>query len=274
MCTSPPDLRQISPHLPISPRQVDEFVYISDSTYTRAEILAMASTALTRPRHLPDTSTTLPRHFLGVHRPQPPPVRPLRRHAKGLLAAVRARGAAGETGLLCPRSSLLSAPLSRYVRAAQAACGVDETAASLCSYLCELTLPEYALLAFRPSEARRTHTHTCTHMHTCTRTRTRTHTRTHAHTHTHARAHAHTHTRTHWALPFGAVRLFSSDVQSRGTSPALAPPPRVCGEAHRCLTLGRRGGCPARAAHAPPPSLVRGAEMPRGGSHPWRDEPR
>ncbi|EOD34317.1 hypothetical protein EMIHUDRAFT_55395, partial [Emiliania huxleyi CCMP1516] len=95
-------LRQISPHLPISPRQVDEFVYISDSTYTRAEILAMASTALTRPRHLPDTSTTLPRHFLGVH-------------------------------------------------PAQAACGVDETAASLCSYLCELTLPEYALLAFRPS---------------------------------------------------------------------------------------------------------------------------
>jgi len=87
----------------IHPPGVDEFVYISDSTYTRAEILAMESTVLNRLQF--DLSAATPKAFL-----------------------------------------------QRYVRAAQAACGVDETAASLCSYLCELTLPEYALLAFRPSE--------------------------------------------------------------------------------------------------------------------------
>ena len=69
------------------------------------------------------------------------------------------------------------------------------------------------------------------------------HAHTHTHTHTHTHAHTHTHTHTpHTAhprapglalsMPRGSCRL---DVESRGASLALAPPPRVCGEVY--LTL-------------------------------------
>jgi cyclin A len=87
----------------IHPPGVDEFVYISDNTYQRHEILAMEGTILNRLQF--ELSVATPKTFL-----------------------------------------------SRYLRAAQIGGACGSTAASLCHYLCELTLQEYAILKFRPSE--------------------------------------------------------------------------------------------------------------------------
>jgi len=87
----------------IHPPGVDEFVYISDNTYHRHEILAMEGTILNRLQF--ELSVATPKTFL-----------------------------------------------SRYVRVAQIGGACDSTAASLCHYLCELTLQEYAFLKYRPSE--------------------------------------------------------------------------------------------------------------------------
>eukprot|EP00967_Tisochrysis_lutea_P087085 scaffold123074_cov37-Tisochrysis_lutea.AAC.2 len=86
----------------IHPPGVDEFVYISDNTYTRAEILAMEGTILNRLQF--ELSVATPKVFLN-----------------------------------------------RFIKAAQIGGVCDPRAASLCHYLCELTLQEYAFLKYSPS---------------------------------------------------------------------------------------------------------------------------